>query len=316
MIKRVVLVVFLGLLYNPFLCFSQDSIQTVKDLREEKELNFQQYFFKALSEKSIKNYQKAIENLNVCNEILPNNVSVYFEFSKNYLFLNKTKEAKEYIEKALEKDSDNLWMLEHLVSIYKKDVNYTDAIVTQLKVVKINPKKREELVRLYYLSRNYKEALNLMLVLEKENGLSRNLKQLKKSLELRKGSVVKKEDKNDLASLQKAFENDRTSFVVLKKLLDIAIVEDKSTFHKYSQLAIDLFPAQPYVYLMRGKSLNMQKKFQEGITVLESGIDFVIDNQNLEAEFYETMATLYDGLGNSGKSQEYRNKAKKLKNVK
>jgi len=316
MIKRVVLVVFLGLLYNPFLCFSQDSIQTVKDLREEKELNFQQYFFKALSEKSIKNYQKAIENLNVCNEILPNNVSVYFEFSKNYLFLNKTKEAKEYIQKALEKDSDNLWMLEHLVSIYKKDVNYTDAIATQLKVVKINPKKREELVRLYYLSRKYQEALNLMILLEKENGLSRNLKQLKKSLELRKGPVVKKEDKNDLMSIQKAFEDDRTSFTLLKKLLDIAIVEDKSTFHKYSKLAIDFFPAQPYVYLMGGKSLYMQKKFQEGIAVLESGIDFVIDNQNLEAEFYETMANIYDGLGNSGKSQEYRNKAKKLKSVK
>ena len=305
MIKRVVLVVFLGLLYNPFLCFSQDSIQTVKDLKEEKELSFQQYFFKALSEKSIKNYQKAIENLDVCNEILPNNVSVYFEFSKNYLFLNKTKEAKEYIQKALTKDSENVWMLEHLVSIYKKGINYKDAITTQLKIVKINPKKREELVRLYYLSRNYKEALSLMIVLEKENGLSRNLKQLKNSLELRKGPVVKK-----------AFENDRNSFTLLKKLLDKAIVEDKSTFHKYSQLAMDLFPAQPYVYLMRGKSLNMQKKFKEGISLLESGIDFVIDNQNLEVEFYETMAIIYDGLGDSVKSQEYRNKAIKLKNVK
>ena len=316
MLKRIVLVVFLGLLYNPFLSFSQDSIQAAKDLKEEKELRFQQYFFKALSEKAIKNYQKAINNLEVCNELSPNDVAVYFEFSKNYLLLNQTIEAKKYIQKALSKDSNNLWMLEHLVNIYKKDVNYTEAIVVQLKIVKINSKKREELVRLYYLNRKYKEALSLMEILEKENGLSRNLKQLKKSLELRKGPVVKKEDKNDLHSLQKTFEEDQTSFKVLKKLLDTAIVDDQTTFHKYGKLAIELFPAQPYAYLMRGKSLYLQKKYHEGVNILESGIDFVIDNQSLELEFYETTANLYDALGNTSKAVEYRNKAKKLKNVK
>ena len=77
MIKRIALVVCLGLLYNPFLMSAQDSI-AVQDLDEEKELKFQQYFFKALSEKSIKNYQKAIENLELCNEVLPENVTVFF----------------------------------------------------------------------------------------------------------------------------------------------------------------------------------------------------------------------------------------------
>jgi len=50
---------------NPF--FSQDSIPIRKDLTEEKTLQFQEFFFKALSEKSIENYQKAIENLESCN---------------------------------------------------------------------------------------------------------------------------------------------------------------------------------------------------------------------------------------------------------
>ena len=58
--------------------YAQDSIALPKDLNEEKELKFQQYFFKALAEKSIRNFQKAIENLESCNQIIPNDVAVFF----------------------------------------------------------------------------------------------------------------------------------------------------------------------------------------------------------------------------------------------
>ena len=75
--------------------FSQDSIPEKKDLTEEAELKFQQYFFRALSQKSIGNFLKAIENLESCNQILEENSAVFFEFSKNYLSLNKTLLAKE-----------------------------------------------------------------------------------------------------------------------------------------------------------------------------------------------------------------------------
>ena len=315
MIKRIVLVVFLGLLCNPFYSFGQDST-AVKDLEEEKQLKFQKYFFKALSEKSIKNYQKAIENLELCNELSSNDISVNFEFSKNYLLLNKTQEAKQYINKALSQEPNNVWMLDHLVSIYKKDRDYPKAIETLKKVVGLNPKKKGDLVRLYYLNREHDQALSLMDEMEQGKGLSRNLKRLKTSLEFRKKPLVKKEQKEDIKSLITAFEDDETSFSLLKKLLEKSSKEDLGTFHKYSQKAIDLFPAQPYAYLTKGKSLQIQKKDQDAIDILESGIDFVIDNPSLESEFYETMAKAYDGLGNAAKAQEYRTKAKKLKTVK
>jgi tetratricopeptide (TPR) repeat protein len=308
-----VLVAFLGLLCNPFVSFGQDST-AVKDLSEEKELRFQQFFFKALSEKSIKNYQKAIENLEVCNELLPENVSVYFEFSKNYLLLNNVEEAKQYVNRALSKEPDNIWLLGHLVDVHKKERNYQEAIEVQKKIVAQNPKKKSDLIRLYYLNRDYKQALLLMDELEKTVGLSKNLRSLKKSLEFRKGPVAKRE-LEDIQSLVASFE-ENSSFALLKKLLDKSNQEDMSVFHKYSEKGVDLFPAQPYVYLMRGRSLQIQNKFQEALTLLQSGIDFVIDNPTLESEFYETLAKVYEGLGQSEKAQEYRNKAKKLKEIK
>ena len=60
----------------------------------------------------------------------------------------------------------------------------------------------------------------------------------------------------------------------------------------------------------------MLKNYQEALTMLENGIDFVIDNNELEAKFYETMADTHVGLKNSQKALEYRNKVKKLKNSK
>ena len=53
---------------------------------------------------------------------------------ENYLLLNKTIEAKQYIAKALELEPTNNWMLLHLVAIQKKERNYQEAIKTQLKL--------------------------------------------------------------------------------------------------------------------------------------------------------------------------------------
>ena len=294
----------------PISTFSQDSIPLAKDLTEEKELKFQQFFFKALSEKSIGNYQKAIQNLETCNQILPNNVAVFFEFSKNYLLLNNTLEAKEYSTRALEKDPENIWMLKHLVAIYKKDKNFVEAIKIQQRVIQQNPKEKENLVRLHLQNRDYKSAMGLMNSLEKEKGLSRSLKRLKESLEKRKKTLFVEDKKDDITSLINQFKSDK-SYKILVQILEKS-QNNSEQLLKYSEEGIALFPAQPYVYLMNGKALNYQKNYKEALTILESGIDFVFEDA-MEANFYTEMAIAYKGLGNLKEEKKYREKYKKLK---
>ena len=126
MLKRVVLIICVSMGISASI-YSQDSIPFAKDLTEEKNLKFQESFFKALSHKAVRNYQKAIGSLENCNEILPNNATVYFEFSKNYFFLNRPQLAKEYILRALEKKPKDVWMQLHLVKILKKEKKYKEA---------------------------------------------------------------------------------------------------------------------------------------------------------------------------------------------
>lgn len=317
MIKRIVLSVFLGLLFNPFCSYSQDSIpnakEIAKEIAEENNIKFQEYFFKSLSEKSIKNYQLAIENLEECNTISPNNKTIYFELSKNYLLLNKTSEATQYINKALLLEPTNTWILLHLVAIQKKERNYQKAIKTQLTIVQQKPKQRSELIWLYYLNSEYTKALSLIYMVEKETGLTTRLNQLKVKLELKNKPIALKVSKDSLTQLITDYEANKPSFSKLKKILTLAINENTEVFYKYSSLAIDLYPAQPFAYLSRGKALQLQKKHQQAIDVLEIGIDFVIENSLLESQFYTTLVKAYTSINNPKKVLEYKIKLKNHK---
>ena len=313
MIKRIVLSVFLGLLFNPFCSYSQDSIPKAKEIAEENNIKFQEYFFKSLSEKSIKNYQSAIENLEECNTISPNNKTIYFELSKNYLLLNKTSEATQYINKALLLEPTNTWILLHLVAIQKKERNYQKAIKTQLTIVQQKPKQRSELIWLYYLNSEYTKALSLIYMVEKETGLTTRLNQLKVKLELKNKPIALKVSKDSLTQLITDYEANKPSFSKLKKILTLAINENTEVFYKYSSLAIDLYPAQPFAYLSRGKALQLQKKHQQAIDVLEIGIDFVIENSLLEPQFYTTLVKAYTSINNPKKVLEYKIKLKNHK---
>jgi predicted Zn-dependent protease len=289
---------------------AQDSIPENADLSEEADLKFQQFFFKALSQKSIGNYQKALENLEGCNQLLTNDVAVFFEFSKNYLFLGNILLAKEYINRALEQDADNIWMLKHLVKIHQKDKNFKEAIKVQQKIIVGEPKERDFLIRLYLYDRQYKKAISIMNVLEAENTLSSNLKRLKISLEARKSNLVKEVKLTDISSLIDQFSSNN-SYQVLEQILNFS--EDKPRILlKYSNKGISLFPAQPYVYLMKGKALNDQKNHKKALQALQNGIDFVIEDK-MEADFYQEMARAYQGLGNIKEEYKYKQKVKKLK---
>jgi tetratricopeptide (TPR) repeat protein len=290
--------------------FAQDSIPEKEDLTEAAEMKFQQFFFKALSEKSIGNYKKAIENLESCNQVLSNDFAVYFEFSKNYLLLNNTLEAKEYIKRALEKDADNIWMLKHSVEIYIKDKNYKKAIEIQQKVISINPKEKEYLARLYVYDRQYEKAISYMSELEKDNALSAYLKRLKTNLEKRSKVKPKKEKATDLSSLIDKFKTDK-SYVLLEDILKKS-ESNTSDLLKFCKEGIALFPAQPFVYLINGKALNDKKNHKKALKTLQNGIDFVIEDK-MEADFYIEIAKAYKGLGNSAEEKKYKQKAKNLK---
>ena len=289
--------------------YTQDSLSLAIDFTEEKELKFQQFFFTALSQKSIGNYQKAIENLESCNQILPNNKSVFFEFSKNYLYLNNTLLAKEYINRAIIQDSKNIWMQKHLVKVFEKENNFFEAIKIQQKIIVLNPKENKNLILLYLKNKDYKKALSFIKTLEEDNLLSSDLKTIKEHLEKTNYSEIQKVKVPK--DIYKRFETEKT-YTVLKQIL-LATKDKPKLLLKYSKEGIALFPAQPFVYLINGSTLNVNREFKKALEILQNGIDFVIEDA-MEALFNKEMALAYKGLNNKVEERRYMEKYRKLVN--
>ena len=309
--RRIVYLILVGFLYNPFIGFSQDSIPIASNLKEDSYLKFQNHFFKALAQKSIYNYRLAIRNLEKCNELKPNDIAVLFELSKNYLMLKKFIEAEEFAKQALVIDPSNYWVLEHLSKLYMASRNIKKAIYIQEKIAKQNPKEKEKLVYLYYQNNQIDKAKKLLTELEKQQQLTAGLRVFKNRF-IKKNIAQKVVEIKKLPQLIQEFETNK-SFGSLYKILTLSANTDTNVLLSYSQRGLELFPAQAFVYLMNAKALNQQRDFKKAIEQLTNGIDFVIDNNTLEADFYDEIAKSYNGLGNSKEAIKNKNKALALR---
>jgi predicted Zn-dependent protease len=309
--RRIVYLILVGFLYNPFIGFSQDSIPIASNLKEESYLKFQNHFFKALAQKSIYNYRLAIRSLEKCNELKPNDIAVLFELSKNYLMLKKFIEAEEFAKQVLVIDPSNYWVLEHLSKLYMASRNIKKAIIVHEKIAKQNPKEKEKLVYLYYQNNQLNKAKELLAELEKQQQLTAGLRVFKNRF-IKKNIAQKVVEIKKLPQLIQEFETNK-SFGSLYKILTLSAKTDTNVLLSYSQRGLELFPAQAFVYLMNAKALNQQRDFNKAIEQLTNGIDFVIDNNTLEADFYDEIAKSYNGLGNSKEAIKNKNKALALR---
>ncbi len=275
-------------------------------------IKFEEHFFEAITQKAIDNYESAINNLEECNTILPKNKAVLFELSKNYYYLNKLPEALIYGNEALDLDKNNLWILEHLVKVHKKNRNFDDAIILQQKIAEKHPKKKRALVFLYLQNNNRDAAIKILNQLAEAKMLDSRLRSLRKSMFL----VVKKQPKpslkkesNEKQDLKILFEKEK-SFPILANLLSELDKENSKLLLNYSERGMSLFPAQPIVYLMNGKALNKSKQFKKAIESLQNGIDFVIDDKSLENRFYTELIKAYKALGDAKNVDKYQKKRK------
>ncbi|WP_299105847.1 hypothetical protein [uncultured Tenacibaculum sp.] len=316
--QRIKVVLSLFFVLCSLFTYSQDSIQLKSSIQEEKNIKFQQFFFKALSEKAKNEWQKAIEALDECNTILPNNKAVLFELSKNYLRLNRNFEAIEYANKALELDTNNVWILEHIVSIQKRMNSFSDAIKTQEKIATLFPKKKRALVYLHLQNRDLPKAKQVLVELDEAKLLNARLKRILEKLNSPPRKNILKESTTPITKntegktdLKTQFTKDK-SYTTLQNLLSQLYKNKDAELLSFSEQGLALFPAQPFVYLMNGRALLDNSKYKKAIASLQNGIDFVIDNSRMESDFYKELIKAYKKLGDQKNINKFQKKLKAL----
>lgn len=117
-----------------------------------------------------------------------------------------------------------------------------------------------------------------------------------------------------IQSLEKSFvtnNNDLEANVFL--MASYEEVHDFNLMFKKASELVDTYPNQPEYYFFAGKASEKLKNYKKSIDFLETGIDYVVDNIALEADFCLVLSDAYKNSGNTKKSTEYEARAVNLK---
>lgn len=163
--------ILLGWVITPYQACAQEeeSAEISLELYSDE---FQEYFFEALKQKGIENYDKAINLLIKCKKLQPLETAVDYELGINYFALKKFDEAAVYLFKAVEYNPDNYWYLDQLFKTYETIEGTSKAMEMVENLAKKSDIHKEQLLNLY-LNRGFaKEALLLLNTLGDMNGKS------------------------------------------------------------------------------------------------------------------------------------------------
>jgi len=153
---------------------SQESPQLFQDVNQDDLGNvsdeFQEYFFEALKQKGIENYEKAITALEKCLELDGEKSVVYFELGKNYRELEQFDKAILNFQKASELEPQKESILVYLFQTYGMTEDFGNAIAVLKKLIPIDESYRQDLANLYLLNEDYDQALELLDKLDSQLG--------------------------------------------------------------------------------------------------------------------------------------------------
>lgn len=409
---------------------------------------FQEYFFEALKQKGIENYDRAIDALQKCLNLNSKLPIVYFELGKNYNKLKNYGAAEDALKRAIKMQPDNEWFLDELYDVYYQQNDINNAIKTIKQLVKYHPDYKQDLAALYMREERYKQALELLDELDAELGMSdqrdamrneiyqvtgkaddrienlerriannpqnedNHLKLIyrysqigdkKNAFKAAKNLLKEKPDskfvhlalykfyleenevedainsvkialsspeinadakakvlkdfvafvaKNPeyesdlveitamvdenkdakthselgyyylkagdkvkaLTNFKEALKQTPNDFKLIKDVLLLQLdIEDYEAVVDGSNAALELYPAQPILYLVNAVANNRLGNYNIAIEHLEMGLDFLVEDPQMEADFYSELSLAYNQLNNIPKSEAFAKKAQELK---
>ncbi|NNT71011.1 tetratricopeptide repeat protein [Flavobacterium sp. IMCC34852] len=212
----------LGMFFIPNIAVAQEEPNNIAVIDD----GFQDHFYEALKQKSIENYDKAIQSLERCKEIQPENAVVYFELGKNYLAQKKYKDAYDNFEKVTQMDPQNRWAWVGMYDVCYDTHDYNQAIVIVQKLVEFKAEYKEDLTSLYMNTQQFDKALELINELNEKVGKS-DKRELYKA-DILKDAKYQSAEKNNLLDQIKKFPKEESNYIALIYMYSQSNQEEKA----------------------------------------------------------------------------------------
>ena len=212
-----------------------------------------------------KNREKALENYNKILKINPNDGFVHLSIASYYLEVNDSLKAYEHIKSAFR---NSVLELETKAQMYM--------LLTQPGTTKISEQQQLELLHILietHIDDERPRALMVDYLLNKKQPEEAR-KQLRLVLDMKKDNYMYWE----------------------RLLLINSDLLDWQSISEDSKKALEYFPEQPLIYILKSVGLLQQKKYDELLTVLDSGIVHAKNDPKILSQLYTYRAEAYYNL--------------------
>ena len=152
--------------------FSQHNGNLIIDSDNQRKFDY--YFYDALSAKAQGNYAEAFDLFQHCHALDSTNANVLSELSGFYNVLQEKEKAATFLQKALEKDPDNLYYNMMLGSFYRDLDQKEEAIDIYNNMLEMHPEKTDiymALAEAYNDNGDLEKAINILDELEQVVGV-------------------------------------------------------------------------------------------------------------------------------------------------
>lgn len=261
-------------------------------------------------------YQNA-EASNLIDQIKknPKEESNYIDLISLYSKSNETDKALDVAKQLAKEIPTSEWAQVSLFKVYL-DANQADKAINSMNIIlgssKIDSKIKHRTLNefLIYTNKNPQYAA----ALEKAIGYFDNDPNVDVAKEIGKFYHSKNQFENAIKYYEKDLSANSDTDRETNLLLLDAYTQAKQfePLTKRAMMMIEVYPSQPQFYYFAGMGSNQLKQFKNAKTVLEMGLDYVVDDFKLEANFNFQLGEAYNGLGDARKKEEYFLKANEL----
>lgn len=300
----------IGVFNSPMSSYAQedqdiDVEQSAEVFLEEYSDTFQENFFEGLKQKGIRNYDRAITYFLECKKLQPQNTVVSFELAKFHLYDKQLIVAQEYALEALNGEPENYWYAETLINIVEARKSVIEEVKEELPWN--NTVLRGNIAEIYFLKGNYLNAKSVLKGVKTSKKYER--------LEMKITDSIAKQSKkiNPIVQSPKPVSSQDIDSVEDYKIQIetlLGATTDNVKLFQTTEEAIENFPSQPYFYYANGAALNRAQKHKEAIDILETALDYLIDDVSLENAIYKELVNAYTATNNTSKANMYLSKIK------
>ncbi|WP_130733191.1 lipopolysaccharide assembly protein LapB [Flavobacterium sp. J27] len=290
------------------------ALEQLKQMEKEMVLSKTMEFYKLKIQESNSFAKPEKNELERAIKNNPKEEQNYIDLMLLYSESNQEEKAFEVAKKLAEAIPNSDWAHISLFKFYlveNKGAEASKALLNALKNEKIDMKIKQRMLNeflLFVVKTNTYEPELMQAVDYVSSDTSIN-----SPLEIGKFYFNKQLFAKAIPYLEKGLKRDPENLNTV--MLLIKCYESTQNFEAIARLTedyIDLFPSQANLYYYAGVSNVKIANFKKAKGYLENGLEFLVEDHELESQFYIQLAEVYKNLGDQKKEELYLLKAKEI----